>query len=256
MAEHSFTVFSFFRTMKTVSNVYSFLKTKICNTSKQEEEEPTIVHSLIKEESNYVLIDTLDSISSFQTSLMYIQQQPLIKFDHEATMLYEFKFLSDQIKKTCHQFDKLRKTIQFAETDHRIGKDLIYASQFIRHRYHHDQQLGDSWISLMGLLMVLVHTLQTEPEVQHQLLHVTRIGREIILDMNHVLKNKKDKKYLKLSQDARQKFLSICLDEQQELSWFVVLQESCSQLAYLDSRWQYKSDYIKVVLMASDIFCS
>ncbi|CAO3640792.1 unnamed protein product [Mucor fragilis] len=139
--------------------------------------------------STYCIIDNVRSLPFKKLAEMHNILGSFSGGDQD--IVKEFTFLLTQIKQICQQLDSARGAVQFAEADETIGWKLKEIIQFINRRYYEDTSAGDSGVPFQALLMVGIQVLQTVPEVKEQLLHRTRIGRCIILNMLIVLKDPK-----------------------------------------------------------------
>ncbi|KAI8065353.1 uncharacterized protein B0P05DRAFT_476111 [Gilbertella persicaria] len=191
--------------------------------------------------------------------LNLINRQPFaFSESHQTDIVCEFNTLLIEIKSVCHRLDKCRKAIQFAQTKETIGKDLIHIIHFIINRYYCDPLYGNSFISLIGLLMVALQVLDTEDEVQRQLMDENHIGRIIMMQMSAVLELVKSTYTYYLSIDSQIELFKIALDYQFEREdinhiWFPVLKETCLLLTRRDPNWDCKGEYDNICSMATSL---
>jgi hypothetical protein len=199
----------------------------------------------ITEEEEFSLIDSLETMP-FPRLLQFFQDRPLIANQIE----YEFSFIADKIKEICHCLDSERPSTQYANTSGTIGSNLVLATKFMVHRYHDDT--GDSWLALMGLLVIGLQTLQTPSEVKRELVNTTKIGRVLILEMSKVIKFMK-KQVLgdRLGLAVMKVIFDSC--DRKEQDWLCLLKTFCQLMADYDQQWTFKQEYDEVVSMAT--FC-
>ncbi|KAI8370059.1 hypothetical protein EDC96DRAFT_440190 [Choanephora cucurbitarum] len=172
--------------------------------------------------------------------LNLINKQPVAD-GHQTDLVDEFTTLLNETKSVCHRLDRCRKTIQFARTKDTISLDLMHIIHFIRERYAHHS----SFVTLMGLLMIVIQVLKTEDEVQRQLLDEAHIGRIIILWMVQILSVKVTDFH-----DVQVPLFQIVLDchptDTDHPVWISALKSVCLQLARRDPAWEQREAYTKV----------
>jgi hypothetical protein len=197
----------------------------------------------ITEEEEFSLIDSLQTMP-LPRLLQFLQGQPLTA----NQTAYEFEFVTDKIKEICHCLDTERPSTQFANTSGAIGSNLVLAAKHMVHRYHDDT--GDSWLALMGLLVIGLQVLETPSEVKKELVHTTKIGRVLILEMSKVLKfMKKQALCNSLRSAVAQVVINSC--HQEERACLPLLKTFCQLMADYDSQWTFKQEYEEVVSMAT-----
>ncbi|KAI8363955.1 hypothetical protein BD560DRAFT_333815 [Blakeslea trispora] len=184
--------------------------------------------------------------------LNLINKQPLDFLDsYHTDLIDEFTALLNETKSVCHRLDKCRKTVQFAHTKETISMDLMHIINFVYERYYLHSAHSNSFITLMGLLMIIVQVLNTEDEVQRQLLDESHIGRMAVLFMSRVLSNTKIVSHHDLPTCIQNQLFQIVLDyqfhqEDMNTIWFSALKSVCLQLARRDPTWEQKEEYTKV----------
>lgn len=206
-------------------------------------------------DSNYCIIDNFRSLPFKKLALMY--NLPELFSGNDQDIISEFTFLQTQIKQICHQLDSCRGAVQFAETDVTIGQKLKDIILFIRSRYHEDENVGDSGIAFLALLLLSIQVLQTVPEVKEQLLHRTHIGRCIILNMLYVLKNPKNEintPRLLYDQIDFMQILFDCKHLKEMPDMIDILTEISEKFAKIDKDWFLIENYTRVVTLARDLF--
>ncbi|OBZ87568.1 hypothetical protein A0J61_04382 [Choanephora cucurbitarum] len=191
------------------------------------------------EQQDFCIIDTVETMSTKQI-LNLINKQPVADW-YQTDLVDEFTTLLNETKSVCHRLDRCRKTIQFAHTKDAISLDLMHIVHFIRERYAHHS----SFVTLMGLLMIVIQVLKTEDEVQRQLLDEAHIGRIIILWMVQILSVK-----VTGFHDLQVPLFQVVLDchptDTDHPVWLPALKSVCLQLARRDPTWEQREEYTKV----------
>lgn len=177
--------------------------------------------------------------SSVQSTLALIERSPVNWVHQGQDIIHEFYLVHDKLYNTCHQFDDCRITEQFSNTHLKMGSELKLFIRFITERYSDNQ-----WLILMGLLMVACQVLQTPSQVKKELLHVTMIGRYLVLEMNRTLAG-----ISAINVDRR--FKSAIMDVFDCKEWLPLLKNTCFEFCRHDQSWELKQEYYQVVSMAT-----
>lgn len=240
-----------------MGSVYTyFFKRRDSNTSHTSSASVTTTNSSestdfyydITEKEEFSLIDSLDTMP-FPRLLRLLQEQPLVTNQIE----HEFPFIANKIKEISHCLDTERPSTQYANTSAIIGSNLVLAAKFMVQRYHDD--MGDSWLALIGLLIIGVQALETPNEVKKELLNNTKIGRVLVLDMSKVLKLMKKQN---LSDRLRLVVMRVVFDicHQEDQTWLSLLKVFCRFMSDYDHQWDFKQEYDDIASMAmSSFFC-
>lgn len=178
--------------------------------------------------------------TSVHATLSLINAEPVNW--HPQELLNEFTIVRDNLYNTCHQFDQSRITEQFSSTHLKIGTELKNYIYFISDRYSEN-----TWLTLIGLLMVAHEVLQTPSQVKTELLHVTRIGRHLALAMSRVMQDKEEEG---ITFDDRFKS-SLLLIFVNHADWFPLLKDTCFEFSHHDNEWEFKQTYYQVVSKAT-----
>ncbi|KAL9542326.1 hypothetical protein PS6_009857 [Mucor atramentarius] len=192
-------------------------------------------------DSTYCIIDNFRSLPFKRLAEMHNIPESFSGDDQD--IISEFTFLLAQIKQICQQLDSCRGAVQFAETDETIGQKLKEIVLFTCNRYHENTSTGDS-----------------VPEVKEQLLHRTRIGRCIIVNMLVVLKDSKNKFNTPRMLYDQINFMQILFDcphlkSPNEMPNMIdTLAEAAAKFASIDKDWYSYEDYTTVISFAKDFF--
>lgn len=179
--------------------------------------------------------------SSVQSTLELIERAPVNWSLQGQDIIHEFYLVHDKLYHTCHQFDSCRITEQFSNTHFKMGSELKLLIQFITERYSDNR-----WLSLIGLLMVGCQVLITPPQVKKELLHVTLIGRYLILEMNRTLAG-----ISTIVIDT--KFKSAIMEVFGCKEWLPLLKDTCLEFSKHDKDWELNQEYHQVVFMATQL---
>lgn len=209
-------------------------------------------------DSTYCIIDNFRSLPFKKLAEMHNIPESFSGDDQD--IISEFTFLLAQIKQICQQLDSCRGAVQFAETDETIGQKLKEIVLFTCNRYHENTSTGDSGIAFLALLLIGIQVLRTVPEVKEQLLHRTRIGRCIIVNMLVVLKDSKNKFNTPRMLYDQINFMQILFDcphlkSPNEMPNMIdTLAEAAAKFASIDKDWYSYEDYTTVISFAKDFF--
>ncbi|CEP11140.1 hypothetical protein [Parasitella parasitica] len=209
-------------------------------------------------DSGYCVIDNFRSLSFEKLASVYGLPESFSGDDQDV--MTEFSFLLAQIKQICHQLDDCRGAVQFGQTDVAIGQKLKEITLFICSRYHEDQNVGDSGIAFLALLMLGNQVFSVPNEVKQQLLYQTKIGRFITLKMLTVLENPKnqaDTPRLFFDQTGFIRILYGCpsADTPQRIPEMIDLLTAISEkFAAADKEWDQAANYTTIVKLANDLF--
>ncbi|KAI8639504.1 hypothetical protein BD408DRAFT_445886 [Parasitella parasitica] len=209
-------------------------------------------------ESNYCVIDNSRSLPFEKLALVHGLPESFSGNDQDV--ITEFSFLLAQTKQICHQLDDCRGAIQFGKTDVAIGQKLKELILFICSRYHEDQNVGDSGIAFLALLMLGSQVFNVPKEVNQQLLYQTKIGRFITLKMLAILENPKNQMNTPRILFDQTGFIRILYDcpgakNPQRIPEMIVLLTAISdKFATADKEWDLVGNYATVVKLANELF--
>ncbi|GAA5796006.1 hypothetical protein HPULCUR_001372 [Helicostylum pulchrum] len=190
-------------------------------------------------EQNYCIIKCAVP-TSVHATLSLIDAEPVNWYPQE--LLNEFTIVHDNLYNTCHQFDQFRITEQFSSTHLKIGTELRYYIHFVTDRYKEN-----TWLTLLGLLMIAHEVLQTPSQVKTELIHVTRIGRHLAQAMSRVMQEG-GANNITFDEQFKSDLLLIFVNH---TDWFRLLKDTCFEFSHHDSEWEFKQNYYQVVSMAT-----
>ncbi|KAG2236511.1 hypothetical protein BDF21DRAFT_452437 [Thamnidium elegans] len=193
-------------------------------------------------EQDYCIIKYA-AFTSVHATLSLINAEPVNWYPQE--LLNEFTIVRDNLYNTCHQFDQSRITEQFSSTHLKIGAELKYYIHFISDRYKEN-----TWLTLIGLLMIAHEVLQTPSQVKTELIHVTRIGRDLALTMSRVIQEDVSNNNITFDDQFKSNLLHIFVNH---ANWFLLLKDTCFEFGRHDSEWEFKQNYYQVVSMATQL---